>query len=126
MSKTRAPDPPEFHRQMAEPVRAGRSPEELAREFKPSAQAIRNWVSQADRDDDRAPAALRREPCHAEGRGGEEVADDDRIEGGDGEISRPPPPAREGPAPPWDGGLPRHDDNEYPGEGSKPDQGLII
>jgi transposase len=32
-------------------VRAGRSPEELARKFEPSAAAIRNWVVQADRDD---------------------------------------------------------------------------
>ena len=32
-------------------VRAGRSPEELAQEFEPSAQAIRNWIAQADRDD---------------------------------------------------------------------------
>jgi len=31
-------------------VRAGRTPEELAEEFEPSAQTIRNWVSQADRD----------------------------------------------------------------------------
>ncbi len=51
MSKTRAPYPPEFRQQMVELVRAGRSPEELAREFEPFAQAIRNWVSQADRDD---------------------------------------------------------------------------
>ena len=51
MSKTRAPYPPEFRQQMVELVWAGRSPEELAREFEPSAQAIRNWVSQADRDD---------------------------------------------------------------------------
>ncbi len=35
---------------MVELVRAGRSAEELAREFEPSAQAIRNWVAQADRD----------------------------------------------------------------------------
>ena len=40
----------EFRRQMVELVRAGRTPEELAREFEPSAQAIRNWVRQADRD----------------------------------------------------------------------------
>jgi len=39
---------PEFRRQMIELVRAGRSPEELAKEFEPSAQAIRNWVGQAD------------------------------------------------------------------------------
>jgi transposase len=35
---------------MVELVRAGRSPEELAREFEPSAQTIRNWVVQADLD----------------------------------------------------------------------------
>jgi hypothetical protein len=29
---------------MAELVRAGRNPADLAREFEPSAQAIRNWV----------------------------------------------------------------------------------
>jgi len=34
---------------MVELVRSGRSPEELAREFEPSSQAIRNWVRQADR-----------------------------------------------------------------------------
>jgi transposase len=35
---------------MVELVRAGRSPEELAREFEPSAQAIRTWIQQAERD----------------------------------------------------------------------------
>ena len=44
----------EFRRQMIELVRAGRGPEELAKEFEPSAQAIRNWVAQADRDGRRA------------------------------------------------------------------------
>ena len=43
MGKTRAVYPPEFRRQMVELVRAGRSPEELAREFEPTAQSIRNW-----------------------------------------------------------------------------------
>jgi transposase len=38
---------------MIELIRAGRTPEELAREFEPSAQAIRNWVEQAERDDGR-------------------------------------------------------------------------
>jgi transposase len=38
---------------MVELVRAGRGPEELAREFEPSAQSIRNWVRQADLDEGR-------------------------------------------------------------------------
>ncbi len=46
MGKTRSAYPPEFRRQMVELVRAGRSPEELAREFEPTAQSIRNWVAQ--------------------------------------------------------------------------------
>ena len=58
MSKTRAPYPPEFRQQIVELVRAGRSPEELAREFEPSAQAIRNWVAQADRDEGRRSDGL--------------------------------------------------------------------
>ncbi len=53
MSKTRPPYAPEFRQQMVELVRAGRSAEELAREFEPSAQAIRNWLAQADRDEGR-------------------------------------------------------------------------
>ena len=53
MPRTRGPYPPEFRRQMVELVRAGRTPEELAREFEPSAQTIRNWVSQADVDEGR-------------------------------------------------------------------------
>jgi transposase len=36
---------------MVELVRAGRTPEDLAQEFEPSAQAIRNWVAQAERDE---------------------------------------------------------------------------
>jgi transposase len=50
MPKSRPPYPPELRRQLVELVRAGRTPEELAREYEPSAQAIRNWVAQADRD----------------------------------------------------------------------------
>jgi transposase len=51
MPKSHPPYPPEFRRRMVELVRAGREPEELARQFEPSAQAIRNWVAQAARDD---------------------------------------------------------------------------
>ena len=53
MGKGRAPYPPEFRRQMVELVRTGRTPEELGREFEPSAESIRNWVRQADLDDGR-------------------------------------------------------------------------
>jgi transposase len=43
---------------MIEMVRAGRSPEKLAQEFEPSAQTIRNWVAQADRDEGRRPDGM--------------------------------------------------------------------
>ena len=50
MPKTRPPYPPEFRRRMVDLVRSGREPEELSREFEPSAQSIRNWVRQGERD----------------------------------------------------------------------------
>ncbi len=61
MPKTRTAYPPAFRQQMIELdrqqmielVRAGRSPEDLAREFEPTAQTIRNWVAPADRDEGR-------------------------------------------------------------------------
>ena len=53
MSKKYTPYAPEFRRQMIALVRAGRTPADLAKEFEPSAQAIRNWVAQADRDEGR-------------------------------------------------------------------------
>ena len=56
MAKTYRPYAPEFRRQMVELVRAGRDPADLAREFEPSSQAIRNWVAQADRQDGRREA----------------------------------------------------------------------
>ena len=58
MPMSRPPYPPEFRRQMVELVRAGRTPEELAEEFEPTAQSIRNWVVQADRDDGRRADGL--------------------------------------------------------------------
>ena len=57
MPKTRPPYPPEYRQRIIELVRGGRTPEELAREFEPSAQAIRNWVRQADLDAGRRPTA---------------------------------------------------------------------
>ncbi len=47
MPKTRPPYSPEFRRQMVDLVRAGRDPDDLAREFEPTAQSIRNWVAVA-------------------------------------------------------------------------------
>ena len=58
MGRRRAPYPPEFRRQMVELVRAGRTPEELGREFEPTPQAIRNWVRQADLDEGRRKDGL--------------------------------------------------------------------
>jgi transposase len=51
MRKTQPPYPPEFRQRMIELVRSGRTPQELAREFEPSAQTICNWIAQADRDE---------------------------------------------------------------------------
>ncbi len=53
MPKTRPPYAPEFRRQMIDLVRAGRDPDDLAHEFEPTAQSIRNWVAQADRSEGR-------------------------------------------------------------------------
>jgi len=72
MPRTRPPYPPEFRQQIVALVRAGRTPEELAQEFEPSGQTIRNWVRQAERaagaraaglssDEQRELARLRRE-----------------------------------------------------------------
>jgi len=58
MPKSKPAYPPEFRRRMVELVRAGRQPEELAQKFEPSAQSIRNWVVQADRDDGRRADGL--------------------------------------------------------------------
>ena len=46
----RNPYPPEFRAQITELARAGRTPKELAQEFEPSEQTIRNWIAQAERD----------------------------------------------------------------------------
>jgi transposase len=51
MGKGRRTYPAEFRRQMVELVRSGRTPESLSREFEPSAEAIRYWVRQADREE---------------------------------------------------------------------------
>lgn len=47
MPRTRPPYPPEFREQRVALHRAGRTIEELAREFEPSEQTIRNWVAES-------------------------------------------------------------------------------
>jgi transposase len=42
---------------MVDLVRAGRSPDDLAREFEPSGHSIRAWVAQADRHEGRREEA---------------------------------------------------------------------
>lgn len=64
MPRFRSAYPPEFRRQMVELVRSGRTPEELSREFEPTAQSIMNWVRQAERDAGRrtdGPTSVERE-----------------------------------------------------------------
>lgn len=49
-------------------VRSGRRPSELAEEFEPSEQAIRNWVAQAERVDGKRQdglTTLEKEEAHA-------------------------------------------------------------
>ena len=58
MPKTRPPYPPQFRARLLELARTGRTPEELGRQFEPSAQTIRNWLRQADRDDGRRTDGL--------------------------------------------------------------------
>ena len=50
MPRTRPAYPSEFRQQMVQLVKAGRTPEELSREFEPTAQTIHNWVKQSDLD----------------------------------------------------------------------------
>jgi transposase len=51
MPKRHPPYPPELRRRLVEMVRVGKSPRELAEQFEPSEQCIRNWVKQAERDE---------------------------------------------------------------------------
>jgi transposase len=51
MPRTRLPYPEGFRNRIVELARNGRTPAELAEEFEPTEQIIRNWLKQADRDD---------------------------------------------------------------------------
>ena len=50
---TRPPYPAEYRAEIVRQVRAGRTFEELAGEHEPTAQTIRNWLGQTDRDQGR-------------------------------------------------------------------------
>jgi transposase len=50
MAGTHTPYPKEYREQILELARTGRSAEDLGREFEPSAQCIRNWIKQDERD----------------------------------------------------------------------------
>ena len=49
MPRTRPAYPPEFRAQLVALARTGRSVEQLAHEFEPSAHTIRTWLRAADR-----------------------------------------------------------------------------
>jgi transposase len=49
----------ELQQQIVRVVRAGRTPGELAREFEPSEQTIRNWAKQAEPDGQRSARSWR-------------------------------------------------------------------
>jgi transposase len=51
-NKSRRAYPPEFRQRLVELYHAGRTSTELAQEFGPNAQSIRNWVAWAKRDAD--------------------------------------------------------------------------
>ena len=51
MPRTHQPYPPEYRRRILELARTGRSIKELAREFEPTAETIRQWIKQAALDD---------------------------------------------------------------------------
>src|ERR1700730_12058640 len=64
MPKSHRPYEPEFRRQMTDLAQSRRTPEERSREVEPTAQAIWNWVRQANRDEGRrqdGPTSAERE-----------------------------------------------------------------
>ena len=58
MSKSRRAYAPEFRHRLVDLVHVGRTPKELAREFEPTAQSIRNWVAQSERNAGRGNGGL--------------------------------------------------------------------
>jgi len=50
MPKTRPPYPDSYRQKIVDLARTGRTVAQLASQFGPSEQTIRNWIAQADRD----------------------------------------------------------------------------
>lgn len=61
MPKSHPPYPEEFRQQILELIQAGRTPDELAEEFEPTAQTIRNWIKQAELDNGQRHDGLTRD-----------------------------------------------------------------
>lgn len=62
MPRTRPPYPPEFRAQLVALHQAGRTVEDLAREFEPSEQTIRNWIQHATAAAPRPPGGATAAP----------------------------------------------------------------
>ena len=58
LDRQEEPPQPEFCRQVVGLVHAGRTPEELVYEFGPTAQSIRDWVAQWERNAGRGDGGL--------------------------------------------------------------------
>jgi transposase len=86
MSKSRGAYRPEFL------VRAGRTPAELAGEFDPTAQSIRNWVSQSERNASRGTTQSRPNCSPIPRRSPKSISDSPAIFCG----TRPQPPPANG------------------------------
>lgn len=63
MPKPRSPYAAEFRRQMIDLVRAGRDPDDLARELEPTAKSSRNWAMQQMAE--ALPGLVSTEPCYS-------------------------------------------------------------
>jgi len=50
MPRTHPRYPDEYRQQILDLARAGRTADELAKEFEPTAQTIRNWIKQSELD----------------------------------------------------------------------------
>lgn len=63
MPRRPAAYPPAYREQIIALARAGRTAKQLAAEFEPSEQTIRNWIFQAQADRGEHPGALTTEEC---------------------------------------------------------------